>query len=133
MTLPRISVFPTCFFGKDSLIHWKTRDYSEAEIFSHSNLEKYEKSLNLKPTNTYRYPKCNDFSPKPTDSGICHTFNGLELKNILTDTKWLKSFQNNFKSTGNTIVRKADGIELEHGFTFTVGKNLYYWHIAYYQ
>ena len=79
----------------------------------------------LKEKGFYRYPKCKDFSPQPTDHAICHTFNGLGIKNILKETKWTDAFTSSFKGAENNFVRKANGIELEHGFTFSIGNNDY--------
>ena len=118
---PKISFIPTCFFGDESLKHWNTRDYSEGEKYSSSTLKDYEESLNLKEGDFYRYPKCKDFSPQPTDHAICHTFNGIGVKNILKETKWTDAFTSSFKGAENNFVRKANGIELERGFTFTIG------------
>ena len=90
-------------------------------MYSLTSLKEYESNLGLDPPDFYRYKKCEDFSPQPSDSGICQTFNGFGIKNILKDSKWSNSFANNFKGSEMNIVRKSSGIDLDNGFIFSLG------------
>ena len=122
-SLPQVSFIPTCFYGKNAMSHWKIRDYAYDEVYSLTPLKEYESNLDIEPADFYRYKKCNDFSPQPSDSGICQTFNGFGIKTILKNSKWSNSFANNFKGSEKNIVRKSNGIDMENGFIFSLGSD----------
>ena len=97
-SLPQLSYIPTCFYGEEANLFWHTRDYSRNDVWaSHMTKEEYMSGLkNLPGNDFYKYPKCKKFSPKPTDSAICHTFNGLELSKILKSSSWRENFLDAF-------------------------------------
>ena len=63
---------------------------------------------------------CDLFTPMPTDNGICHTFNGLELKKIFKPTNWVNSFGKSFGEKRSEEPLKSEGIDLDEGFVFTL-------------
>ena len=79
-SVPKLSYIPTCFFGEQSAKYWDTGDYTELQYDNDISKEAFQENLKLHESDFYRYPKCRSFHSIPTDSGICKTFNGLELK-----------------------------------------------------
>ena len=53
------------------------------------------------------------FSSKPTDSGVCHTFNGLGLAKILRQSTWTDAFLEAFGSRDSGQLFNSEGIDLE--------------------
>ena len=122
-SLPQLSYIPTCYFGKESEGFWNTRDYSYLDVVgSHASAEDYKKTLNLKyKEDFYKYKKCKKFSPKPTDHGICHTFNGLEVGKILKSSNWLTDFKDAFTGgIDEPSILKSEGIDKDNGLVFSV-------------
>ena len=122
--MPNLSYIPLCFFGKEASHFWNLRDYSENDVNNDLTLQEYQECLishyDLKEPNFYRYPKCKMFSSKPTDSGICHTFNGLEIKKILKDSFWSQTFSQTFESSDSGNIFKSEGIDLHDGFVISI-------------
>ena len=48
---------------------------------------------------------------------MCHTFNALDLDDILKESNWRTSFKSSFKQTPKRDISKSEGIESENGFT----------------
>ena len=88
---------------------------------TNTSRRQYEQELNFGKNDFYKYSKCDDFQPNPTDSGICFTFNGLPINEVLEQSNWLNSFQNAFQISKNKKIKKSDGIERENGFIFSLG------------
>ena len=82
--------------------------------------DRFRESLQLDDPDIYKYKKCKKFSPKPADSQICHTFNGLELEKILKATNWRNAYQEAFTGgeTGNIL--KSEGVDMDSGLLFSV-------------
>ena len=122
--IPNLSYIPTCFFGESAAKFWKLREYSEREHDSNISQSEFQSTLNIPEPDLYRYPKCTHFVQRPTDSGICHTFNGLDLRKILKPSSWVSSFQESFGDNeveSNTRdVLKSEGIDKEGGFVFSL-------------
>ena len=126
--IPKLSYIPTCFFGDNAAKFWSLKEYSETDFISDISQEKFEsnhrESLNLPDSDIYKYPKCRQFAQKPTDDGICHTFNGLDLKNILKSSSWLSSFEKSFggkqEEKKPEDILKSEGIDKEGGFVFSL-------------
>ena len=121
--LPKLSLIPTCHFGDESKQFWETEDYNYNLVTSNVTYPDYSKNTGMKK-DFYKYSKCRDFAPRPTDSGICHTFNGLELGSILKESSWLNVFNKAFPSARAGGDLKSLGIEKEQGFAFTLGEFL---------
>ena len=123
-SLPKMTAIPTCFFGKEASKYWNTRDYRVTDKDNNILPINYQQTLinqnNLQDPEFYRYPKCHSFSPKPTQSGICHTFNGIELGKILKPSEWMESFSDSFESHDTGELFKSSGIDLHDGFVFTL-------------
>ena len=60
------------------------------------------------------------FSSKPTDSGVCHTFNGLGLAKILRQSAWTDAFLEAFGSRDSGQLFSSEGIDLQDGFVFSL-------------
>ena len=114
------TMIPFCLFGKDSINYWNLRDYKEIDAQNNIPLKQFQEDYNLKEGDFYKYPKCKLFSPKPSQSGVCYTFNSLDLEKILKTSNWTKSFLNTFKEPDDRNIKKSAGIDLENGFVFTV-------------
>lgn len=103
---------------------WTIPEYGEILFWGDKSLGDYEKELetlhNIPPPSIYRYPRCRQFkqvweiwileglylcvyyiSQIPTDSGVCHTFNGRSLDSLLKPSSWLDAFK------WDTILTKA--------------------------
>ena len=119
-----MSFIPTCFFGKKASSFWKSKDYSSVrainQIFPSVYRDSIMKEMNLDDSDYYRYPKCRLFSVMPTDNKLCHTFNGMGIKEILKESLWRKSFDEAFGENGSHETLKSEGIDLEDGFVFTL-------------
>ena len=100
------------------------RDYGRPQAATKISLNEYQEVLsngnNLEENDVYRYPKCRKFSPKPSDSGICHTFNGLELNKILKPSTWTDAFLSAFGGHDSGTILKSEGIDLHDGFIFSL-------------
>ena len=122
--LPKLSFVPTCFFGKRAQSFWNSEDYSAVTALNQipptDYKESIEEELNLDDPDSYRYPHCRLFSPMPTDSGVCHTFNGLDIKQILTESYWRDSFDGALGGGETYDTLKSGGIDLEEGFVFSL-------------
>ena len=121
---PKLSFIPNCYFGKQAAQAWGTRDYSSEETWSNISLKSYQNSLNFGEPDYYKYFQCKDFVSRPTSSGVCHTFNALDLDDILKKSNWLTSFKSSFKQAPKKEILKSEGIESENGFLFSLGKLL---------
>ena len=119
-SLPVVSLFPTCFFGEKAETYFNTRDYSELDATLNVLPEDYKIMVMTEKADFYRYPRCRLFNPKPTSSGVCHTFNALELKTILKDSEWTKYFMNSFRGFQERDVLKSSGVNAEKGFVFSL-------------
>ena len=123
-SLPKISNVPTCYFGKKASGFWNLRDYSSTEkdnSFTPSEFIKHQrKKFELQESDLYRYKKCTSFSPKPSNLGVCHTFNGLKLSEILKDSRWTSAFLKSFGSYDSGELYKSTGIDLHDGFVFSL-------------
>ena len=86
-SLPKLTPIPTCFFGSDAAKYWNMKDYGEPQATNKISPKEYQNivssSNKLEINDLYRYPKCRKFSHKPSDTGICQTFNGLAINKIL--------------------------------------------------
>ena len=123
--LPKISYIPTCFFGKKANSFWNSDDYSVVAALNQIPPADYKESikeeLNLEDPDFYRYPKCRMFNTMPTDRGVCHTFNGLDIKTILSESQWRDSFDGSFGSGDESHeTLRSEGIDLEDGFVFSL-------------
>ena len=118
---PKLSFIPNCYFGKQAAQAWGTRDYSSEETWSNISLKSYQKSLNFGEPDYYKYFQCKDFVSRPTSSGVCHTFNALDLDDILKKSNWLTTFKSSFKQAPKKEILKSEGIESENGFLFSLG------------
>ena len=122
--LPKLSFIPTCFFGKRANSFWNSKDYSAVTALNQIPPEDYKESLeedlNLEDTDTYKYPHCRLFSAMPTDLGVCHTFNGLDIKKILSETQWRDAFDGAFGGGESYETLKSGGIDLAEGFVFSL-------------
>ena len=121
-TLPNLSYIPTCFYGEDASTFWKTRDYGWIDVLaSHASVHNYSSNLKLgQKTDFYRYPKCKKFSPKPTDASICHTFNGLDLAEILKPSSWMDAYQEAFTGGESDDILKSQGVDKDSGLLFSI-------------
>ena len=119
-SLPDVSLFPTCFFGEKAETYFMTRDYSEMDATLNVLLEDYKNVIMNETPDFYRYPKCRLFNPKPTSSGMCHTFNPLKLKTILKESGWTQHFTNSFNGFQEREVFKSSGVNVEKGFVFSL-------------
>ena len=117
--LPKASYLPTCYFGKKATEFWESRDY-EANDLPSSKVE-YDEDMSKETADLYKYSKCKDFTPKPTDSGLCFTFNGLQVNEILKQSNWLSSFTNAFPQSENSQILMSEGIDKDKGFVFSLG------------
>ena len=116
-----MSFIPHCYFGKKAADFWRTSDYPSDLVNSRVNLSRFQDSLNFGQPDYYKYFQCHDFASRPTSSGVCHTFNALDLDDILKDSKWKSSFKTSFKQTPKREILKSEGIESENGFLFSLG------------
>ena len=116
-----MSFIPHCYFGKKAADFWRTSDYTSEEVSSRVNVSRFQDSLNFGEADYYKYFQCHDFASRPTSSGVCHTFNALDLDDILKESKWKSSFKTSFKQTPNREILKSEGIESENGFLFSLG------------
>ena len=100
--------------------YFSKKEISDLTIFNwnHTLLQDYEATLRsthgIPSSNVYKYPKCRHFKQViyfkhsncevpnftlilnfqvPTDSGICHTFNGVALSKILKPSSWFSDFR----------------------------------------
>ena len=98
------------------------RDYSALEPSANVMFEDFRNlsSQMSESTDYYRYPRCKLFSPKPSSSGICHTFNAMELKTILKASKWTDEFLASFSGFDEHKVFKSAGVKVEKGFVFSL-------------
>ena len=123
-TLPKLSFIPTCFFGKEAQGFWKSKDYDIVAALNNIPTQEYreivEEHYKLRKSDFYRYPKCTKFVAKPTDTGICHTFNGLEINKILKQSNWLNDFKQAFGDSASTNLLMSGGIDIEEGFVFSL-------------
>ena len=123
-SLPKVSLLPTCFYGNEAKKFWNAKDYSYVDALNSITPDEFQNNLEedyrLKESNFYKYPKCKLFSAMPTDSGICFTFNGLNLEKILKPSKWRNSFNRSFGESQNEIPMKSARVDLEEGFVFSV-------------
>ena len=121
-SLPQLSYIPTCFYGEEANLFWHTRDYSRNDVWaSHMTKEEYMSGLkNLPGNDFYKYPKCKKFSPKPTDSAICHTFNGLELSKILKSSSWRENFLDAFTQGETPETLRSTGVDYDSGLMFSL-------------
>ena len=99
----------------------QVKEKKTKESFISKYHQDYEKELEsvhgIPPAEIYKYPKCREFkqvvqefalclcvsictltlilSPFqiPTDAGVCHTFNGRPLDQLLKSSSWLTSFK----------------------------------------
>ena len=120
--MPQLSYIPTCFYGEDADSFWHTRDYSRNDVWaSHMTIDEYKAGLkHLPDSDIYKYPKCKLFSPQPSDSAICHTFNGLELKKILKSSSWRDSFLEAFTQGQTRDTLKSAGVDYDSGLVFSL-------------
>ena len=122
--LPKLSFIPTCFFGKRAQSFWNSKDYSAVTALNQIPPASYkasiEEDLNLEDPDSYRYPHCQLFSAMPTDNGVCHTFNGLDIKDILSESQWRDSFDGAFGGGESYDTLQSGGIDLEEGFVFSL-------------
>ena len=106
----------------DDLLQWEEQKGNKVHLKNCSKqtdfIQDYEENLRsthgIPPSNVYKYPKCRHFKqvnlPKcqdwisrtinsqvPTDSGICHTFNGVGLSKILKPSSWFSAFRSQLK------------------------------------
>ena len=116
-----MSFIPHCYFGKKAADFWRTSDYTSEEVSSRVNVSRFQDSLNFGEADYYKYFQCHDFASRPTSSGVCHTFNALDLDDILKESKWKSSFKTSFKQTPKREILKSEGIESENGFLFSLG------------
>ena len=90
---------------------WTIPEYGEILFWGDKSLGDYEKELetlhNIPTPSVYRYPRCRQFKQVmankylmssvpfqiPTDSGVCHTFNGRPLDSVLKPSSWLDAFK----------------------------------------
>ena len=119
-----MSFIPNCYFGKKAADFWGTGDYTQEEVQSQINVKSFQDSLNFGQADYYKYFQCQDFASRPTSSGVCHTFNALDLDDILKESKWKTSFKSSFKQTPKREILKSEGIESENGFLFSLGNFL---------
>ena len=119
-SLPNVSLFPTCFFGESAETYFTTRDYSEIDATLNVLLEDYNNMIMIEKPDFYRYPRCRLFNPKPTSSGICHTFNPMKLKTILKESEWVDNFLSSFTGFQENDVLKSSGVNMEKGFVFSL-------------
>ena len=100
------------------------RDYGELQATNKISPDEYQDILSsnnkLDENDIYRYPKCRKFSPKPTDTGICQTFNGLEINKVLKPSIWTDAFLSAFGSNDDGNILKSEGIDLHDGFIFSL-------------
>ena len=66
--------------------------------------------------------KCRNFHSIPTDFGICKTFNGLEMKDILKPSSWSDTFTQTFGGGGNADKSSlmSEGVDIDSGFVFSL-------------
>ena len=98
------------------------RDYSVMDSSANVMFEEFRNISSQKSGSTdyYRYSRCKLFNPKPSSSGICHTFNALELKTILKASKWADDFLDSFSAFDEHEVFKSAGVKVEKGFVFSL-------------
>ena len=123
-SLPKISFIPTCFYGMNAAKFWNAKDYSFVDALNSILPDEFKADLeteyHLRQSDFYKYPKCELFSPMPTDSGICHTFNGLALEKILKPSIWRNSFNKSFGGSKNEQPLKSVGVDIEDGLVFSL-------------
>ena len=123
-SLPRLSLIPTCFFGQEASKYWRTEDYGWKDAYNNLFPEEFENNLmkehDLTEPDIYRYPSCKMFSPYPSDNGICQTFNGMDLQNVLKKTAWRDTFMDAFGVDNVGEPLKSEGIDMEDGFIFSL-------------
>ena len=119
---PKMSFIPHCYFGKKAANFWGTSDYTKDEIKSRVNINSFKDSLGFGESDYYKYFQCQDFASRPTSSGVCHTFNALDLDDILKESKWKSSFTSSFKQPTQKEIFKSEGIKSQNGFLFSLGK-----------
>ena len=120
--LPKASFLQTCFFGENARRYYRVKDFSEIDAINNVLTKSYQDEIKklFGETDYYRYQSCKLFTPKPTSSGICHTFNGHDLEKILKPTTWTNKFQDSFKADAPNEILKSTGIGLEDGFVFSL-------------
>ena len=117
-----LSYIPTCYYGNEAKKFWETRDYSNDDVLRNTSKKQYEQELNFGNSDFYKYSKCDDFQPNPTDMGICFTFNGLEVNDILKKSNWVDSFKTAFKMSPNFVFSQiSEKIVNLHHFSFNLG------------
>ena len=119
---PKLSYIPTCFFGGSAENFWSLREYSAADFLSNVSQKEFEFNLNVPKSDMYRYPQCKQFEQRPTDLGICHTFNGLDLNKVLKPSSWVSIFKETFNphEAKTKEVLKSEGIDKEGGLVFSL-------------
>ena len=122
--MPKLTSIPTCFFGSSAAKYWSIKDYGEPQAANRISPEEYQdmisNSYKLEENDIYRYPRCQKFSPKPSDTGICQTFNGLGIHKILKPSTWTNAFLSAFGSNDDENILKSEGIDLHDGFVFSL-------------
>ena len=119
----KLSAVPTCYFSEDANSYWNSDTYTILDALLGFDLPNYQKAMdeaNKMPSDLYKYPKCNLFSKMPTNTGICHTFNGLDLQDILKPTKWTDTFSESFGDSSPFEMFYSEGIDIDDGFVFSV-------------
>ena len=119
-SLPQLSYIPTCYFGESAATYWKTKDYGFRQMGITENRDRFRESLQLEEPDIYKYKKCKKFSPKPADSQICHTFNGMELGGILKASNWINAYQEAFTGSETEDILKSKGVDTDNGFLFSL-------------
>ena len=115
-----MSYIPTCYYGNEAKKFWETRDYNNDDVSRNVSKRQYEQELNFGDSDFYKYSKCDEFQPNPTDMGVCFTYNGLQVNDILKKSNWVNSFKAAFKTSENKKIKKSEGIERENGFIFSL-------------
>ena len=84
----------------------------------------YKSPPQASPPDLYRYTKCPEFKTTPTDIGLCQTYNGLPINQILKQSEWMSSFTQEYETTSEKALKQAYSIGGDKGFVFVVD-NLY--------
>ena len=70
--MPNITFIPLCMYGETALNYWHNSNIRK-EKKRDMNIDEMKQDL-------YQYPLCNLFENRPTDLGMCSTFNGMGLR-----------------------------------------------------
>ena len=81
--MPNLTLVPMCMHGRRSYIHWTANKKHPED--KGCDTEKTSKNNSCIPASNmlYQYPSCLEFEKRPSDIGLCSTFNGLDIRHTI--------------------------------------------------